>query len=116
MNSDFPKRGEIWLADFNPSRGSEIKGLRPALILQNDTGNEYAATTIIAAITSTIKLYPVTILLRATATGLKKDSMVNLAQILTIDKIRLKRKISTLDKKIMQKVNRALCVSLDLVY
>ena len=116
MNSDFPKRGEIWLVDFRPSRGSEIKGLRPALILQNNTGNDYAATTIIAAITSVIKLYPITVLLQANAAGLKKDSMVNLAQILTIDKSRLRRKISTLDKKIMQKVDRALCVSLDLVY
>lgn len=53
------KRGEIWLVNFNPSRGSEQKGIRPALIIQNDTGNQYASTTIIAEITTTLKKYPV---------------------------------------------------------
>ena len=116
MNSSFPKRGEIWLVDFNPVRGSEQKGLRPALILQNDTGNEYAATTIVAAITTTIKLYPVTVLLKERSANLKKDSTVNLAQILTIDKNRLKKKLGSLDNDLMKKIDRALCVSLDLVY
>jgi mRNA interferase MazF len=50
----FPRRGEVWLVDFSPSRGSEQRGLRPALVIQNDVGNEYAATTIVAAITSTV--------------------------------------------------------------
>ena len=116
MNSSFPKQGEIWLVNFKPGRGSEQKGLRPALILQNDTGNEYAATTIVAAITTTLKLYPVTVLLKAHAFGLKKDSMVNLAQLLTIDKKRLKKKIGSLDKDLMRKIDRALCVSLDLLF
>ncbi|MGB3341442.1 MAG: type II toxin-antitoxin system PemK/MazF family toxin [bacterium] len=116
MNSSFPKRGDIWLVNFNPGRGSEQKGIRPALILQNDTGNEYAATTIVAAITSVIKLYPVTVLLKARASGLKKDSIVNLAQILTIDKNRLKKKIGSLDKDLMRKIDRSLCVSLDLSF
>ena len=116
MESSFPRRGEIWLVNFNPGRGSEIKGLRPALVLQNDTGNEYAATTIVAAITSMIKLYPVTVLLKARDAGLKKDSMVNLAQILTIDKSRLKKKISSLDRNLMRHIDRALSVSLDLLF
>jgi len=116
MNSSFPNRGEIWLVDFNPGGGSEQKGLRPALILQHDIGNEYAATTVIATITTTIKLYPVTVLLKARASGLKKDSMVNLAQILTLDKNRLKKKLGSLDKGLMRKIDRALCVSLDLLF
>ncbi|MBI3753525.1 MAG: type II toxin-antitoxin system PemK/MazF family toxin, partial [Deltaproteobacteria bacterium] len=57
------KRGEIWLVNFNPGRGSEQKGIRPALIIQNDTGNQYASTTIIAAITTTLKKYPVTVII-----------------------------------------------------
>ena len=48
-----PRRGDMWLVDFNPGRGSEQKGARPALVIQNDTGNIYAATTIVAAVTST---------------------------------------------------------------
>jgi mRNA interferase MazF len=116
VNSSYPKRGEIWLVNFNPGRGSEQKGLRPALILQNDTGNEYAATTIVAAITCVIKLYPVTVLLKERSANLKKDSIVNLAQILTIDKNRLKKKLGSLDKDQMKKIDRSLCVSLDLVF
>jgi mRNA interferase MazF len=53
------RRGEVWLVDFSPGRGSEQQGSRPALVIQNDVGNEYAATTIVAAITSTIRIYPV---------------------------------------------------------
>ncbi len=116
MNSGFPKRGEIWLVNFNPGRGSEQKGIRPALILQNDTGNEYAATTIVAAITTTIRVYPVTVLIKSHTAGLKKDSMVNLAQILTIDKNRLEKKLGSLDKDLMRKIDRSLCVSLDLLF
>jgi mRNA interferase MazF len=113
MNDTVPKRGEVWLVDFNPGRGSEQKGIRPALILQNDIGNQYAATTIIAAITTTIKIYPVTVLLQAKTAGLPKDSMINCAQILTIDKSRLKKKLGRLDTIRMKQVEKALCISLD---
>jgi mRNA interferase MazF len=116
MNKDFPRRGEVWLINFNPGRGSEQKGIRPALILQNDIGNQYAATTIVAAITKTIKVYPITVFLRAKTAGLSRDSMVNLAQILTVDKSRLKKKLGRLDKTLMAKVGKALCISLDLLY
>lgn len=113
--SDFiPNRGEIWLVNFNPGRGSEQKGIRPALIVQNDVGNKYAATTIIAAITTTIKIYPITVLLKAKTAGLSKDSMVNCAQILTVDKSRLKRKLGKLRQETMIQVEKALCISLEL--
>ena len=46
-----PRRGDVWMVNFNPGRGSERRGLRPALVIQNDVGNQYAATTIVAAIT-----------------------------------------------------------------
>jgi len=114
MNKDFPKRGEIWSVNFNPGRGSEQKGIRPALVIQNDVGNRYAATTIVAAITTTIKAYPVTTSLPAKVTGLAKDSMVNLAQIMTIDKSRLRKRVGELDEKLMAEVDRALRISLQL--
>ena len=61
MIAPFPRRGEVWTVNFHPGRGSERRGTRPALVIQNDVGNEHAATTIVAAITSTLKLYPVTV-------------------------------------------------------
>ncbi|OGC43887.1 PemK family transcriptional regulator [candidate division WOR-3 bacterium RBG_13_43_14] len=115
MINPFPRRGEIWLVDFNPGRGSEQKGFRPAVIVQNDIGNQYAATTIIAAITTTIKIYPVAVFLKALVGGLKNDSMVNCAQILTISKDRLKKKIGSLDKELVKKIDQALRVSLGLL-
>ena len=109
-----PKRGEIWFVDFNPGRGSKQQGFRPALVLQNDVGNKYAATTIVAAITTTIKLYPVTVFLPARSCGLRENSMVNLAQILTLDKTRLKRKLGQLPSDSLVAVNTALRISLAL--
>lgn len=109
-----PRRGEVWLADFNPGRGSEQKGVRPALVVQNDVGNQYAATTIVAAITTTIKPYPVTVVVRARTCGLPHDSMVNMAQVLTIDKARLIKKLGELTPEQLEAVNRALRISLDL--
>jgi len=109
-----PRRGEVWLVNFNPGRGSEQKGVRPALVVQNNVGNQYAATTIVAAITTTIKPYPVTVVIRARTCGLLHDSMVNLAQVLTVDKGRLIRKLGELAPDQLAAVNRALRVSLDL--
>lgn len=73
-----PRRGEVWMVNFSPSRGSEQRGIRPALVIQNDVGNQYAATTIVAAITSTLKIYPVTVPLKKGEGGLKQPSMVSL--------------------------------------
>jgi len=111
--ADFPKRGEIYLVNFNPARGSEQKGIRPALIIQNETGNKYASTTIVASITTTIKMYPITVFLSSEKTGLKKDSMVNLAQILTIDKQRLIKKIGQIAPSLIEKVDEAIRISLN---
>ena len=103
----------MWLVSFNPGRGSEQKGIRPALVIQNDTGNIHAATTIVAAITTTIKEFPVTVVLPAGEGGLKQKSMANLAQILTIDKRRLQKRLGNLGDPTMQRVNEAIRVSLD---
>jgi len=107
------KRGEIWMVNFNPGRGSEQKGIRPALIIQNDIGNRYASTTILSAITATLKKYPVTVLLPRGKGGLKENSMVNLAHILTVDKGRLVRKLGSLEEDKIAEVTEAIKISLD---
>ena len=106
------KRGEVWMVNFTPGRGSEQKGNRPALIIQNDVGNQYASTTIVAAITTTIKKYPVTVVIPEGKGGLKENSMVNLAQILTIDKERLLKKLGYLGEERMAGVDEAIKISL----
>ena len=108
-----PRRGEIWLVNFNPGRGSEQKGIRPALVVQNDTGNIYAATTIVAAITTTIKEFPVTVVVASGEGGLRQRSMVNLAQLLTIDKRRLQKRLGSLTEAVIEKVGEAIRISLD---
>jgi mRNA interferase MazF len=109
-----PSRGDIWLVNFNPGRGSEQQGIRPALVVQNDVGNQFAATTIVAAITTTIKPYPVTVVVRGGTCGLPRESMVNLAQILTVDKQRLIRRLGRLTPDLQSAVDRALRISLAL--
>ncbi|HEV8343272.1 MAG TPA: type II toxin-antitoxin system PemK/MazF family toxin [Candidatus Binatia bacterium] len=108
-----PRRGEVWLVNFNPGRGSEQKGIRPALIIQNDTGNTYASTTIVAAITTTIREFPVTVAMPAGQGGLRQKSMVNLAQLLTIDKKRLQKRLGNLSDSAIEQVDEAIRVSLD---
>jgi len=113
MSSAVASRGEIWIIDLDAGRGSEQRGSRPALVVQNDVGNRYAATTIVAMITSTTKLYPVTVGLRKGEGGLDRRSMVNLAQVLTIDKSRLTTRIGSLSPKTMKRVDQAIRISLD---
>lgn len=109
-----PRRGEVWRVNFNPARGSEQRGIRPALVIQNDTGNIYASTTIVAAITSTIKEFPITVILAAGDGGLRQRSMVNTAQLLSIDKARLQKRLGRLSESTMRKVEAAIRASLDL--
>ncbi len=102
------------MVNFNPARGSEQKGIRPALVVQNDVGNLYGSTTIIAAITATIKPFPVAVLLEKGAGNLDKPSMVNTAQLLTIDKTRLIKRLGALDPAQIAQVDRALKISVGL--
>lgn len=113
MTVALPRRGEVWQVNFNPARGSEQRGIRPALVIQNDVGNEFAATTIVAAITTTLKAYPVTVLLKRGEGGLREPSMVNLAQILTVDKARLHRRLGRLPDERLETVDAAIRVGLE---
>lgn len=110
-------RGDIYYANLNPVIGSEQGGVRPVLILQNDIGNKYSPTTIIAAITSKIKKakLPTHIELTAATFNLEKDSVILLEQVRTIDKRRLKEKIAHLNDDIMAEIDQAVLISLGLV-
>lgn len=107
-------RGELYYADLSPVVGSEQGGLRPVLIIQNNIGNKFSPTVIIAAITSQItkaKL-PTHIELSKDKYNLPKDSVVLLEQLRTLDKLRLKDKIGNLDDSAMKKIDVALMISL----
>jgi len=109
------RRGDIFMVDFNPARGSEQAGYRPAVIIQNNVGNRYSSTVIIAVVTTAAsKIYPFLVRLEAGEGGLERESAVNAAQILTVDKSRLVKKLGALSLEKMYEVNRVLKVSLDL--
>jgi mRNA interferase MazF len=87
--------------------------MRPALVIQNDTGNKYSSTTIVAAVTTSIgKAYPFQVLCGATESGLPKDGLIDLACIMTIDKARLAGKAGELNKGKMAEVDAAIKASL----
>ncbi len=110
------KRGEIYFADLSPVVGSEQGGMRPVLIVQNDTGNRHSPTVIAAAITSQTgkARLPTHINLAAQSYGLSRDSVVLLEQIRTIDKSRLRERMGRLDSPMMQQVDNAIAVSFGL--
>lgn len=110
------RRGELYWANLNPTRGSEQAGRRPVLVIQNNIGNEFSPTTIIAPLTTRIfvKEYPTNVFLPKGAGGLTDDSTALLSQIRTVDKARLMSRIGRLPEADLLKVNRAIRVSLDL--
>ncbi len=112
----FCKRGEIYYANLDPVVGSEQGSRRPVLIIQNDIGNQYSPTTIIAAITSQLsaKIYPTEVRVKTGSGGLNKDSAVLLNQAKTIDKSRLENHLGVLSPAAMRKVDEAIKISLGL--
>lgn len=110
------RRGDIYYADLRPVVGSEQGGIRPVLVVQNDTGNRHSPTVIVAAITSKMNKakLPTHIELSTRQCNIMKDSVILLEQLRTIDKQRLKDKVCHLDDRLLEQVNRGLRVSLDL--
>ena len=110
------KRGDIFYADLSPVVGSEQGGMRPVLIVQNDTGNRHSPTVIAAAITSQIgkARLPTHIELSGQSVGLTRDSVILLEQIRTLDKSRLRERMGKLDDTTMTAVDNALAVSFGL--
>ena len=111
------KRGDVFFADLSPVVGSEQGGTRPVLIIQNDIGNRFSPTVIIAAITAQIQKakLPTHVEINAKKYGFERDSVILLEQLRTIDKSRLTDRITQLDEELMEKVDIALAISLGLV-
>ena len=111
------KRGEVYFADLSPVVGSEQGGVRPVLVIQNDIGNRFSPTVIVAAITAQIQKakLPTHVEIDAKRYGFERDSVILLEQIRTIDKQRLTDKITHLDDEMMEKVDEALRVSIGLI-
>jgi len=112
----FVKRGDIYYADLSPVVGSEQGGIRPVLVIQNDMGNKYSPTVIIAAITSQINKakLPTHVEISSEEYGLNKDSVILLEQVRTIDKRRLKDKIGHISTSLMESVDNAISISVGL--
>ena len=111
----FPRRGEVWLVNWNPAKGSEQAGKRPALVIQNDIGNEKAPTTIVAAISGSVRIFPMNVKIDPPEGGLDFPSIVKTSQIVTVDKRRLEKRIGRLGAEKMEQVNGAMKLSLELV-
>lgn len=108
---NFPRRGDVYWANLDPTIGTEINKKRPCLIISSDEGNEVSSRVTVAAITSSVKtVYPFQVKIHMK----NKDGKVLLNQIRTIDKQRLDGKITSLDKETMLQVDKALKVSLAL--
>ena len=110
------RRGEVYLVNFDPTIGAEIKKTRPALVIQNDIANRHSPITIVAAVTSKFdeRLYPTEVLIRPPEGGVSEDSVVLLNQIRSIDKARLIKRLGALKPTTMQKVDQALQISVGL--
>lgn len=108
------KRGEIYYADLSPAMGSEQEGIRPVVVIQNNVGNRYSPTVIVAAVTSRMNKNDLPTHVPIKIKGLKFQSIVLLEQIRTIDRMRLKEYVDRLRPQDMDAVDRALAVSVGL--
>ncbi len=108
------RRGDLFWVNLDPTRGSEQAGRRPVVVIQNDIGNEYASTTLIAPLTRTVllKQYPTNVFIPKNIAGLKFDSTVLLFQIRVIDKLRLESHIGHVPFSFMKKIDAAIKISL----
>ncbi len=108
-------KGEIYLADLNPTVGSEIAKTRPVLIVSNDINNLYAATVTIVPITSTTeKIYPFEVFLPKGEGNLTNDSKAKANQIRTIDKLRLKKQLGKINEETLREIERAILIHLEI--
>lgn len=113
----FPRRGEIYLVNFDPTMGHEIQKTRPAVVIQNNISNQYSPITIVAAISSQFSdpPFPREVIVETAETGLPKRSAVIVNQIRSVDRMRLGKKIGRLSSANMQRVNESLKISLSLI-
>ena len=115
--SDSPdvRRGDVVIVRFDPAEGNEIKKTRPTVVVQNDTGNRNASTTIVAPVTGTYREYPFEVFVEADGSPLEKDSSVRLDQVRTVSiPKRIHTVVGHLDTATMRAVDEALKLSLGL--
>ena len=112
----YPKKGEIYLVNFNPTVGHEVNKIRPALILSNDIHNQYSPLITIAPLSSkTNKVYPFEIYISKTMADLHENSKIMIIQLRSIDKKRLINKIGKIeDKETINKINQVITEHFDL--
>ena len=103
-----PRRGDVYLVNFDPTIGAEVKKTRPAVVIQNDIGNRWSPITIVAAMTSRFEdpLYPTEVLVKASEGGLAIDSVVLLNQLRSVDKARLVRRLGALKSQTVREIDR----------
>ena len=107
-------RGEIYYADLSPVVGSEQGGYRPVIVLQNNKGNRYSTTVIIAPISSRLTKNPLPTHVMVDCSSLEEKSVVLLEQIRTIGRQRIKEKVGMIDSQVMNLINQAIKTSLDI--
>ena len=112
-----PRRGEVYLVNFDPTVGSEIRKTRPAVVLQNDIANRHSPITIVSAITSQFEepLYPTEVLIKSGEGGLSTGSVALLNQIRSIDRRRLVKRLGSVRAETMANIDRAIQISFGLV-
>ena len=110
------RRGDLFYADLSPVVGSEQGGVRPVIVVQNDVGNKYSRTIIVAPVTSQMNKakLPTHVKIKGNKYGLPKNSVALMEQLRTIDKKRLREKIGSFSNDIMNKINEAMSISLAL--
>ncbi|MBI3974254.1 MAG: type II toxin-antitoxin system PemK/MazF family toxin [Chloroflexi bacterium] len=111
-----PRRGEVYWLDFSPATGAKMRELHPALVIQNDVGNRASALTIVAAITSNLRVadLPVGVRVEPAESGLPQPSAVHLGHVYTVDKRRLQRRAGELPPDTMARIDDAIRTSVGL--
>jgi mRNA interferase MazF len=112
-----PIRGEIYLVNFDPTIGHEIRKTRPALVIQNDVSNQYSPITVVAAISSQFSdpPFPREVIIEAHESGLDKRSAVIVNQIRSVDRQRLIKRVGKLSSRSLARANESILISLGLV-
>ncbi len=116
--NNYPRRGENYLVNLDPTIGAEINKTRPAVIISNDLNNKYSETVTIIPITSKVaKVYPFEVILTSgTLSGLEKKSKAKCSQIRTIDKCRLHKRMGRVSDSELEEIEKAIILHLGFYY
>ncbi|MBF0566144.1 MAG: type II toxin-antitoxin system PemK/MazF family toxin [Nitrospirae bacterium] len=108
-------RGDIYIVDFNPSLGVEIKKTRPAVIISCNEANKYLKTVMVIPFSSKIEnIYPFEVFVKKEDSGLDFDSKIKVSQMRAVDKARLRKHISTLSEYVIIEIEKAIKIHLSI--